>query len=330
MSIEELIAGSKILLIPVVSMRSYDSGRYNLMADGNISRIVSKLAISDFDEATILIPKKVDGIKELNNLLMKVTNGKKINFLFCSGYGKNAGETRESILNFCEYFETENIKFESYDRILIEPNNLTLYLINEYKYDKNILDKMIYWCPVSTTVGFTPNFIKKFALIDKEIASYIKVAAATKSQVEYLGGLSFVDKSFYEPKVFDYKTIFFPFRLSDPCYHSEEFKMIVDSLKDKYNFKVLYTDPNDSGLFDDNDIFVKVPSQKEVYIQILKSKPIIPYFENSNDVLHISIHEFAYYGCDVIMFKNDSIHFDTGHEVNNIQEAAKEIEKLLM
>ena len=54
MTIEQIINKKRVLLIPIISMRSYETGLYNLMSDGNVSRIISKLACSDFKKATVL------------------------------------------------------------------------------------------------------------------------------------------------------------------------------------------------------------------------------------------------------------------------------------
>lgn len=325
MSLEKIIEGKNILLVPIISMRSYETGKYNLMADGNISRIISKLASSKFKKATILIPANNQGLEELNILVNKVIGKEKINFIECDAYGENAGQTRKEINKFMPYLEDSS----QYDIILIEPNMLTYELI---KHKNKIVDKLIFWCPVSATTGFTPKFINEYSLIDKYISEHIPVAVATKSQKDFLKGKSFIDENFYDASYFDYATIYFPFRLSDPCYHAEEFKKVVINLKNKgYNFRVLYSDPNESGIFDDSDIFVKVPPQKEVYTQILKSRPIIPYLENSNDVLHISIFEFLHYRCDIIQFKNDnitSIYCTDIESINELEKALKnKIEK---
>lgn len=321
MSIEQIIEEKRILLIPIISMRSYETCLYNLMADGNISRIVSKLACSNFKQATVLIPEKNQGLDELVKLTNRIIGNGKVKFLPCDAYGENAGQTRIEIEKFMKYISND------YDVILIEPNLLTEFLI---KNNSSVVDNLVYWCPVSATTGFIPQFIERFADVDKFIAKNIPTAVATKSQMDFLMGKSFIDKSFYDPEPFDYKTIYFPFRLSDPCYHAKEFKQVVLNLRDKgYNFKVLYSDPNESGLFDDDNIFIKVPTQKEIYTQILKSKPIIPYLENSNDVLHISICEFIYYQCEVIQFENENINNPCCENIQDISELESVLEKKL-
>lgn len=328
MKISEIIKDKNILLVPVLSMRSYETGKYNLMADGNVSRIVSKLYESDFKSATILIPDedRIDNKGELERLMRSALRGKNVRLLSCAAFGNNAHETRTSKKFFSFLC---SIGYEEYDVVLVEPNQLAMDLLSYHFWDDDMLDKFVFWCPVSKTTGFTPSFIEEFDKKDMMIAKFIKTAVATQSQAGFLKGKSFVDETFYNAEAFDYKTVFFPFRLSDPCYKAKEVKDVLTRLKSKYNFKVLYTDPNQSGVFDDDDLFVRVPSQKEVYIQILKSRPIIPYFENSDDVLHISIFEFMYYGCDVIMLKNNNKTFENISQVSNMHEFEVELEKRL-
>ena len=95
------------------------------------------------------------------------------------------------------------------------------------------------------------------------------------------------------------------------------------------NFKVLYTDPNDSNVFKNNSMFVKVPSQKEVYTEILKARPIIPYFEDHYVLNHIGINEFRYYGCKVIMYRPGLEGVNSFSYVNNDYEFFIELVRLL-
>ena len=165
-------------------------------------------------------------------------------------------------------------------------------------------DEVIYWNVASDTTFGTPWFVKEYSELDKKLAKDFKTACANKAQVDKLGGQSFVEK-FYDPSYFDYKIIFFPFRISDASYKARTFYEVI---RDIYfeegitNFKVYYTDPNSSNdIFRESDIFVKVPSNHDIYIGILKGKPIIPYLEDHDMIEHISINEFKYYNCNVIM-----------------------------
>lgn len=327
-SLGDIIKNQNVLSIPIISMRNYKTGKYNLMADGNISRLLSKFASTSAKHIDVLIPS-LDMIENFPKLVEETKRICKvpIRYIPCDAYGENAAKTRDEKEKFLRFINSK-LNLKAYDKILCEPNKLT--------YDMAILhpipgakEKMVYWCPLSATMGYNSPFIAMYTSIDIAIASRIPTIVWSKSQKEALGGNCIVEKEHYHPELFDYKTIYFPFRLSDPCYHLEEFVKVVEKLRDKYNFKVLYSDPNASDRVPKDDIFVKVPSDKEVYIQILKSKPIIPYLENANDVLHISQFEFDYYDCNVIMFKNEYVYNDNFIFINHISELEEALIKKL-
>lgn len=315
----------KILFIPVYSMRSYETGVYNLAADGNMARVVSKaLDIGpDANKIVILIPENSIGVEKYSDMLNSNTI-----LLECDAYGENAAETRNNPDKLIEWIK-ENIApgiVGMYDYVIVEPN-LLVEKLDEYY---GLGNKLIYWCVASATDRGTPWFCKDYAELDKKLASKYETWCASQGQVNYLKGKSQV-ATFYNPHYFNYKTIFFPFRLSDPNYNAAKLIHFVDMLVDLgiTNFKVLYTDPNDSNVFKDNSMFVKVPSQKEVYTEILKAKPIIPYFEDHYVLNHIGINEFKYYGCKVIMYRPGLGGVSSFSYVNNDYEFFIELVRLL-
>lgn len=288
MDIYKAVENKTILMIPVYSMRSYKTGKYMLEKDGNMARVLSFLLNTNYKKAYVLIPDKIEGI---GNIKEKVNEyNKDVNFIPVNAYGGNAYETRHNVYNFYKFCNNDEI-----DLIISEPNYLTEKLVEEKR------DKTIYWCVASITDIGTPWFVKEYIETDLKIAKQIPTMCATESQVNALGENAFVGP-FYEPDKFDFKIVFFPFRLSDENYKAEKFAKCVNKLWDEgyKNFKVLYTDVNDSGIFYDNGPFKKVSSDKENYIAILKGKPIIPYLENDKMLAHISEYEFKYYDCDVV------------------------------
>jgi hypothetical protein len=321
--ISKEIENKKVLFIPIYSMRSYKTGKYKMLNDGNMARILSKIYSSNVKSAHVLIPEQyeIEDFEDLNNFVERL----KINvtFLQVKCYGENANETRNT-LRFINDKELNLLeRCNNYDVIISEPN-MTTYALMESK----IKSKLIYWCVASKTSEICPWFVEEFADMDYKIAQNVKTAVLTKTQMFYLKGKSFVDTDFYKAELFDYKTIFFPFRLSDKSYKAKIFRKIIEELKSEgiNNFKVLFTDPNNSGIFEEDGTFVKVDSSKDVYLSILKSKPIIPYFEDSNNMLHISIFEFDYYGCKIIMYENDNIKPESAVFIKNdseIKEALK-------
>ncbi len=325
MAIREEITGKRVLFVPVFSARSYETGIYNLALDGNMARVVSMILMGKPEKATILIPRNVSSLEQILLQLKQSTTD--ITFIRCDAYGENAFETRNNGLAFADFM---NNKFgpDDFDVLVLEPNTL---LLSEYLYTFRF-SKIIYWCVASVTSKGTPWFTEKFVDMDKKIANIFPTECVLQSQVEALGGLSYADeKGFYDASQFDYTTIFFPFRLTDQNYHADDVKKAIQKLKKIcYNrFKVLYTDVNDSGRFyEDEETFVKVSGQKEVYLEILKAKPIIPYLENSDVLTHINIHEMIHYGCRIIMFENDTYKdYDNVTFIKDIQELPEELKR---
>ena len=312
--LKDILKNKNVLFIPIYSMRSYETGLYNLAADGNMARIVSKLLEVNFSKATILYPSNSINFYEATKALKWKDN---IEWIPCNAYGKNAKETRDNYEPFIDVLLEKGL-LRNTDCIVCEPNYLLKWLISRSAYE----NELIYWCVASITSEVCPWFVEAYANLDKAIAKVVPTAVCTQTQVEALGNKAFIEP-IYEPEYFDYDIIFFPFRLSDKSYRFEEFKNIVTQLYEELDlkgadtFKVFYTDPNESYKEKlDPNIFVKVPSDKPVYLSILKSKPIIPYFEDSRNMEHISINEFLYYNCRIIAFENKR--FDNNKNVKQI------------
>ena len=323
MAIRDEIVDKSVLFVPIFSARSYETGIYNLALDGNMARIVSMILMGRPDKATVLIPKNISNLDVISRQL----KGINVNFIRCDAYGENAYATRMNGIAFAD-FMNDRFGPNDFDVLILEPNTL---LLSDHLLTFRFA-KIIYWCVASVTSKGTPWFTEKFVDMDKKIANMFPTECILKTQVEALGGLSYADeKGFYDASQFDYDTIFFPFRLTDKNYHAEDVKNAVQKLKKTChnNFKVLYTDVNDSGRFyEDSDTFIKVPSQKEVYIGILKSKPIIPYLEDTNVLTHINIHEMMYYGCRLIMLENETYKgYDNVTFIKDIKDLPDELKR---
>lgn len=318
MSIKENIKNKRVLFIPVFSTRSYKTGEYNLALDGNMARIISKILSAAPSFSEVLIPDNSINLNVWLNALSRNGFHQRVRFTKCNAYGENAHETRMNGSKF-ENWLRYNIDPLDFDVMVVEPNTLALGMEDHIPGFVDDLSRIIYWCVASATTKGTPWFTEDFVEMDKRIAAKYPTACASYSQVEFLDDLAFIDGEFYVAKYFDFKTIFFPFRLSDKNYQAELVKNVIYKLKEMgyNNFKVLYTDVNDSGLFPEDDTFVRVSGQKEVYLSILKSRPIIPYMEDADMLMHININEFMYYGCRVIMKKNDTIKCDRFHYIES-------------
>lgn len=316
MKLDHLIKDKHVLFIPIVSMRSYETNFYNVFADGNINRVLYKIKKSNC-QATVTLPKNstINSIQDLNAFCSRLNLN--INFEFIDFYGVNAKETRtnEAI---------PNLPYDDFDYIVVEPNYLCLNLL---RTRPELSRKIIFWNLVSTTINKDVPFVKEYDKINFEICEKCITFYATKSQLE------FYERGYVDSDLFDVmeekKTIFLPFRLSDPGYHIPEIKIALENLSKKYNFTVLYTDVNDSGILTDSTLYKRVSSDRDVYNTILKSKPIIPMLEDIDEIMHMSIFEFKHFDCKLVMFKQHILKLDNVLYIKNIDELEGALEKWL-
>lgn len=328
----EKLNGANFLFVPVLSMRDYSTNKYKLNCDGNMARVLSIIYKGEINgirinHAVINIPSldklMQSDFKELKNKIIQKGIDDKITFIFNNNYGINAHDTRMTpkLID-----DINNIN--SFDYIVTEPQYLTKQLINDDSINNN---KLIYWCVASETINYSPWFTKEFKEDDKWIASKITTICATDSQVKYLKGKSKLGE-FYNANFSDMKIIFFPFRISDESYQWNKFFNMLKRLKSEgvRNYKVLVTDPNNSLENISDDFISIIDSSFPLYISILKGKPIIPYFENADEVLHISIKEMEMYKCEIICYNNHSIQDDTNiYKVSNDEEFYAKLKELI-
>ena len=324
MQIEEMIKDKSVLMIPVYSTRSYESGVYDMMSDGNTSKFLMKILKSEAKQIDIFYPrysKNIEYIQQITNEYAKC----EVNWL-PKNYGINAHETRNMGQRFYDYIMGLG---KQYDYIISEIDTLAEIVATSHNQFCNS-DNFIYWAG-SWNANGTRWDDKEQCNANRMIAKNITTACLLEGQVDLYKGKSFFDSCIYDPKYFDKQVIFFPFRLSDKSYHAEEFKDIIYELKNEGydNFVVLFTDVNDSHVFDKELIngFIKVPSNKFVYLAILKGKPIIPYLDDITKNYHSNIYEFLYYDCDIIMLKNNM--FGNTTQIENVKELKNELKKRL-
>ena len=321
MQIEEIIKNKKVLMIPVYSARSYEvEGLYDMMVDGNASKYLMKILKSEAKEIDILYPRKSCHIYEVENIINEFAKCEVNCIPF--DYGKNAHETRNMGQRFYDYIMG---KQKQYDLIISEVNTLAKLAItsNNKLCNKN---NFLYWAGTHNIDGTL--WCDGDYSLSKEIAQEISTACLLPGQPELFGGKSFYDEYIYDPYYFDKKIIFFPFRLTDKSYHAEEFLEVIHELQFEgiNNFVVLYTDVNDSHLFDieQRNGFIKVPKNRFVYQAILKGKPIIPFLDNLNKNSHSNIFEFLYYGCDIISLGDNQISSTIINDISELKETLKE------
>lgn len=319
MQIEDLIKNKKVLMIPVYSARSYESGSYDMMADGNVSKYLMKILKSKAKEIDILYPWNSCHINKISSVTNKFAKCK-VNWIKFN-YGKNAHETRNMGQKFYDYIMGKN---KQYDLIISEVNTLAKLAIIS---TNNLCNKnnFIYWAGTHNTDGTL--WCDGDYSLSKEIAQEITTACLLPDQPALFGGKSFYDLYTYDPQYFDKKIIFFPFRLTDKSYHAEEFLNAINEIRSEGidNFVVLYTDVNESHLFDKEQIngFIKVPKDRFIYQAILKGKPIIPFLDDLNKNSHSNIFEFMYYNCDIITM-NELPNVTLINGISELKEKLKE------
>ncbi len=307
-SLQDDLNDKKVLYIPMYSMREYDTGFYNLAADGNVTRFISKLSSCHGVDLTIAMPISVRNFhyfKSLLELLVQAGCLCSYELIVTDAYGVNAKETR---LNEEKWFNviTDLLREEAYQVILFEPNNIGKFL--------NGKDNVIYWCPVSSVKGKSIPFIDEFFQQDLENSKNFKMYVCSKKQLELFPN-AFLDNDMFNPELFINENeldriklnrwfVFHPFRQSDPGYQTQ---MIFDLLhKEFFNEAlVLYTAPNNFEIQSKVNK-IRVSSDRKTYYSILKTKPIVIYLENPDEIMHVGLLEFLHFGCHLIYPKNET------------------------
>ena len=299
----QLVKGKYVLIVPTYSMRSYETGLYDLNCDGNFARVASFINQCEADNVCVTVPHDFQLVNDDYTRRIKYDRDVTVEFAPIDGYGKNAAETRES----AELAKVVCDIADAYDIVIFEQQTVGRKLIADDEIDN---DKLVYWCVASHIDGHEIWFVDKYCLIDHFIASKVKTCCANQKQCDYLEGKSFVG-FFYDPSTDIRPTIFFPFRLSDPEYHFyDKFIPFMDHLLESQDdaCDILVTDPNNS--IDETRLGhqrpLVVPSDHRLYMSILKGKPIIPYFADVDVIRHISIEEMVAYGACVICYDNDT------------------------
>ena len=357
------IEGKKILYIPIISMRSYEDNLYDLTCDGNVNRFISNFLDIPKDvkyECSILLPSSLSTTPESQDLIerfVKETDNKVfiINMIAYPKGGASQLRDMNGALDIFKYIQTE---FESYDTIIYESNMLGALIEGvKPRYDF----KTIYWCPVSKTTEINPEFLRKYEKVDLELVTKSDTTwVASANQLEYFQ--NYLNKNCKQKvyninlvtnlinprlKIFEFKTnawilsqtdylisegyklIFLPFRLTDSGYHLNTIVNDIKTVSRAFGIKicVLYSDPNDSGVLEEESkkagdlIFKKIPKFREVYYTMLRDVDcIIPYLDDMDNILHASVFEFMHFNSKVIYLKNKFYILNKKYEISSLNE----------
>lgn len=292
----------RILYIPIYSMRSYETGLYDVSCDGNVNRFISKFSKINYKSLTITYPEKTENEYFIRCFLRRV------DLIKCEAYGINALATRKNEEGWFKFLH--KLDRSKYDVVLFEPN-----VIGKYQFEDRI--KVMYWMPVSSTINNRVEFLKEFYDLDLINTLKYETFVCSKNQKE-LYTTAHIDNDVFANSIFiDEETIypydssyhyekniiFNPFRQSDKGYKIKELYTALEAI-DKSKYIVLYSAPNG---FDVQTSIprMRVKTDRKIYYNILKSRPIIVYLENPDEILHTSIFEFMYFNCRLIYLKND-------------------------
>lgn len=278
----------RLFRVPIFSMRSYETGKYAVLKDGNFQLHLNRARPGDI----IAVPRNASDIDECAELFPE--------FEFVPlWYKENAYETRK-------HFWEENI-------FVVES------LIDYYNCDGLITDITGY--SGRKDVWFNFNVTKDPEVPRYYIDEFIDIDVVSVNRSEHTTVLNecqkdvlvahgadadkiIVSQRVIRPSVIERYSeglatihvdgIFHPFRISDPCYRFEQ----VVECAIASGQAIYITDPNES--FDRSrypeEALIRVfkPSKKEYY-QILKGRPFIQYFEDPEKVFHPGLAEFIYF-----------------------------------
>ena len=272
------------LIVPIYSMRSYKTGDYSILKDGNFKLQLNRM---DWDQDILIIPKNTSDLDEFLDLdILPIDQIKTAN------YGENAYETRKT-------FWKENQTFiDAWGLPIV--TDITGYtgsnwFINNFNITKD--PEVSRWY-IDEFIEVDVNSIKRATMtyvLNQGQKDYLRNFTTSPIEVN----TKVVRKEYYDrvgtkvPNLDFNFDIFFPFRLSDPAY---KFTEVVENNPEK---TILITDPNDSYTENYSNV-IKKRFTKAEYYGIISTRPKIIYNENPEKIFHPGLADFIYFGCDIV------------------------------
>ncbi|ASD52024.1 hypothetical protein KNT64_gp072 [Pseudomonas phage PspYZU05] len=273
------------VIVPLYSMRSHVTGRYDILKDGNFQLHLHRASPGD----VICVP--------MNSVVHRSLSQFNITFVHIK-YGENAYDTRS------------NFDMSQIDHVVKKYNaDLLVTDITGYRGGT----PFIFNSNITMDPEVKRDYIDEFIHSDVETVNRsIKTTVLNESQKTTLvaNGADpdkiFVDRRVIKPSVLraflgnsdpiKVHGIFHPFRISDKCYDFDKV------LRDSGNKTVFITDPNDaySKWPEKHPRVIVDKLTKEEYYAVLLSKPTIMYNENPQKVFHPGLAEFIYFGAEII------------------------------
>jgi hypothetical protein len=316
------------LWIPIFSMRSYETGKYAILKDGNFQLTLARILASDFDEITIALPLKEDisdfvefyDHQDRYFTLNKIVSGHRpqINFVHLQ-YGANAVETRRTFWkNNRDFFYSEAIlDFDllitditgypgtmSFDIPFINNFNITKLPELDRPYIDEFFDEDLRSIEASLfSTVINPRQAEYIIQVRPDLKDKIKAytKVAHDAMLPKMYSIQRFDP-FAQPASAN-RDIFWPFRISDKAYKFEECMDAIVKTGLHRRYKITITDPNDTfkgELADKYKFIKKVKLSKVQYYEMLNTQPVVIMLDEIDTVLHPGTIEFFHYNCKVI------------------------------
>lgn len=294
-----------VLFAPIFSMRSYETGKYAILKDGNFQLTMARVLASDFDRVFVAVPEDSSDLDELTE---RFKDSPQVYFIEMK-YGANAVSTRDFFwIANADMMKNLEMNFD----VLITD-------ITGYSGTKPV----VYNFNITKLPELDRPYIDRFFEQDlKSIERSLFTTVINPRQREYILEVrpDLINKVIVNTKcahtdllpkfdvpAADSKMIFWPFRISDKAYKFAEFMEAFESQGlHEDGWHVVITDPNDT-IAVTRGYISKIKPSKEQYYRILSTRPVIVMLDDIDTVLHPGTIEFFHYGCSVITFSSDLI-----------------------
>lgn len=276
------------------SMYSRETNKYSLLKDGNFQLHLARANKNDI----FIIPNNCYDFDEF----LSTTMLDKRRFLEL--------ELPVSAVNIRETFWEQN---EDFIFNLLDKHRITQIVCDMTGASQRILDK-VEVC-YNLNISYDPEnprpYIDKFLErdvegINKSLETYVLNEAQVKPLVDAGADIrkivvrkDVVNKRLLDsmacgdPIILRKNEVFFPFRLTDPCYKFEEL------VKNNPDTTFIVTDPNDTVKnFSYKNIRVRKLSKSEYY-RTLKGQPRMFYYEDPSKVFHPGLAELIHFKCKI-------------------------------
>lgn len=278
------------LIVPIFSMRSYETGNYSVLKDGNFQLHLHRASPGDI----ICVPKNSDDVDELRELFPYIQFAP-------LWYKSNAYETRK------HFWEENTFVVDS----LIDYYDCSILVtdITGYPGDFNVIYNFNITMDPNEPRSYIDEFIECDVISVNQSERTFVLNECQKDVLVSLGAKA--DKIIVSQRVINpdivqtflgsdpikLKGVFHPFRISDKCYN---FKEVVETCK-SLDLDLYITDPNDTYDASDYnyDKIHLIKLSKKDYYRVLLSSPVIMYNENPEKVFHPGLAEFIYFRCNI-------------------------------